>query len=163
MINLSNLLIPPGKTIGIVGGGQLGRMIALSAKEMGYYIAVLEPTEDSPCGQVADIKVIGNYDDRKAVEQLAEVSDVITYEFENVDVEMMKWLETKCYVPQGSHLLAVTQNRRLEKEMITKLNLEVPDYAIVTTEEELLKAVETIGYPCVVKLAEADMTVKGKF
>ena len=94
MINLSNLLIPPGKTIGIVGGGQLGRMIALSAKEMGYYIAVLEPTEDSPCGQVADIKVIGNYDDRKAVEQLAEVSDVITYEFENVDVEMMKWLET---------------------------------------------------------------------
>jgi 5-(carboxyamino)imidazole ribonucleotide synthase len=74
VINLSNLLIPPGKTIGIVGGGQLGRMIALSAKEMGYYIAVLEPTEDSPCGQVADIKVIGNYDDRKAVEKLAEVS-----------------------------------------------------------------------------------------
>lgn len=162
MINLSNLLIPPGKTIGIVGGGQLGRMVALSAKEMGYYIAVLEPTEDSPCGQVADIKVVGNYDDRKAVEQLAEVSDVITYEFENVDVEMMKWLETKCYVPQGSHLLAVTQNRRLEKEMITKLNLDVPDYAIVTTEEELLKAVETIGYPCVVKTCRGGYDGKGQ-
>lgn len=151
MINLSNVLIRPGKTIGIVGGGQLGRMIALAAKEMGYYIAVLEPTEDSPCGQVADIKVIGAYDDRKAIERLAEVSDVITYEFENVDVEMMKWLETKCYVPQGSRLLAVTQNRRLEKEMITNLNLNVPQYAIVKNKEELLKAVETISYPCVVK------------
>lgn len=162
MINLSNVLIRPGKTIGIVGGGQLGRMIALAAKEMGYYIAVLEPTEDSPCGQVADIKVIGAYDDRKAIERLAEVSDVITYEFENVDVEMMKWLETKCYVPQGSRLLAVTQNRRLEKEMITNLNLNVPQYAIVKNKEELLKAVETISYPCVVKTCRGGYDGKGQ-
>ena len=85
MINLSNEAILPGQTIGIIGGGQLGRMMALSARAMGYRIAVLDPVEDSPCGQVADYKVIGDYDDLDAIRKLAEVSDVITYEFENID------------------------------------------------------------------------------
>ena len=62
-MSLSNKTILPGQTIGIIGGGQLGRMMALSAKAMGYRIAVLDPVEDSPCGQVADYKIIGNYDD----------------------------------------------------------------------------------------------------
>ncbi|TYR79121.1 5-(carboxyamino)imidazole ribonucleotide synthase [Priestia megaterium] len=159
---MSNVIIPPGKTIGIVGGGQLGRMIALAAKEMGYYIAVLDLTEHSPCGQVADIEVIGAYDDEKAIEHLASVSDVITYEFENVDVEMMKRLEMNCHVPQGSHLLAVTQNRKLEKETITKLGLKVPVYHIVNTTDELDQAVEAIGYPCVVKTCRGGYDGKGQ-
>ncbi len=75
-------IIYPGQTIGIIGGGQLGRMMALAAKESGFKIAVLEPAMDSPCGQVADVRIVAPYDDEAALEELAEVSDVITYEFE---------------------------------------------------------------------------------
>ena len=74
-------IIYPGQTIGIIGGGQLGRMMATAAKEAGFKIAVLEPSMDSPCGQVADIRIVAQYDDETALEELAEVSDVITYEF----------------------------------------------------------------------------------
>ena len=101
MINLSKKTILPGATIGIIGGGQLGRMMALAAKAQGFRIAVLEPTADSPCGQVADIEVIGAYDDREAIGKLAEVSDVITYEFENIDADTLSWLCDQAYVPQG--------------------------------------------------------------
>ncbi|GAA3317425.1 hypothetical protein GCM10020331_016170 [Ectobacillus funiculus] len=74
--------IIPGQTIGIIGGGQLGRMMAISAREMGYNIAVLEPTPNGPCAQIADIEIVAPYNDLQAIEQLAKVSDVITYEFE---------------------------------------------------------------------------------
>ena len=77
--------ILPGQTIGIIGGGQLGRMMAMAAKEAGFRIAVLDPTEDSPCGQIADIKIVAAYNDKAALEELGKVSDVITYEFENID------------------------------------------------------------------------------
>ncbi|MGB6780126.1 MAG: NAD(P)-dependent oxidoreductase, partial [Planococcus citreus] len=79
--------ILPGQTIGIIGGGQLGRMMALAAKEAGFKIAVLDPGMDSPTGQVADIQIVAPFNDSEALEELAEVSDVITYEFENIDVE----------------------------------------------------------------------------
>lgn len=79
--------ILPGQTIGIIGGGQLGRMMALAAKEAGFKIAVLDPAMDSPTGQVADVQLIAPYNDLTALEELAAVSDVITYEFENIDVE----------------------------------------------------------------------------
>ena len=75
-MSLSKQIILPGQTIGIIGGGQLGRMMALAAKAMGYRIAVLRSCIDSPCGQVADMKIIGAYDDFEAISQLAEISDV---------------------------------------------------------------------------------------
>ena len=77
--------ITPYKTIGIIGGGQLGRMMCLAAKAMGYFVAVLDPTPNCPCGQVADIEITAAYNDMKAIKKLAEISDVITYEFENID------------------------------------------------------------------------------
>ena len=79
--------ILPGQTIGIIGGGQLGRMMGLAAKEAGFKIAVLDPVMDSPCGQIADIRIVAPYNDEAALEELGEVSDVITYEFENIDYE----------------------------------------------------------------------------
>ena len=105
MISLSNKVILPGQTIGIIGGGQLGRMMALAAKAQGFRIAVLDPTEDCPCAQVADIAIIGQYSDIDALQKLAEVSDVITYEFENIDANGLRWLSENAYVPQGVKLL----------------------------------------------------------
>ena len=131
MINLTNKVILPGQTIGIIGGGQLGRMIALAAKAQGYRIAVLDPTEDCPCAQVADIAIIGPYSDIDSLQKLAEVSDVITYEFENIDADGLRWLSENAYVPQGVRLLEVTQNRVTEKQAIVEAGVEVAPYMVV--------------------------------
>ena len=120
MKNLNNRVILPGQTIGIIGGGQLGRMMALSAKASGFKIAVLEPTVNWPCAQVADIEINGAYDDIEALKRLADVSDVITYEFENISFEALDWLKDHAYLPQGSQLLKLTQDRLTEKKAIAE-------------------------------------------
>src|SRR5690606_24249357 len=129
--------ILPGQTIGIIGGGQLGRMMALAAKEAGFKIAVLDPGMDSPTGQVADIQIIEPFDDQQALEELAEVSDVITYEFENIDAEGLTKLSEIAYVPQGAELIRVTQNRILEKQAISEAGVTVADYITASTFQEL--------------------------
>ncbi|MFC4182916.1 5-(carboxyamino)imidazole ribonucleotide synthase [Saccharococcus thermophilus] len=162
MINLDKRQILPGQTIGIIGGGQLGRMIALAAREMGFRVAVLDPTPDSPCGQVADIEITAEYSDREAIAELAKVSDVITYEFENIDADALHWLVEHAYVPQGSELLAVTQDRATEKQAIVAAGLPVAPYVEVQTKEELAFAVEKIGIPCVLKTRRGGYDGKGQ-
>ncbi|OPX01853.1 5-(carboxyamino)imidazole ribonucleotide synthase [Geobacillus sp. LEMMY01] len=163
MINLTKQRIVPGQTIGIIGGGQLGRMMALAAREMGFRIAVLDPTPDSPCGQVADIEMMAAYHDLDAIAELARVSDVITYEFENIDARALEWLEANAYVPQGSRLLAVTQDRALEKAAIVDAGLPVAPYVEVNGAEELEQAVQTIGFPCVLKTRRGGYDGKGQY
>ncbi len=155
-------MIYPGQTVGIIGGGQLGRMMALSAKEAGFKIAVLEPSIDSPCGQIADIRIVAPYDDEAALEELAEVSDVITYEFENIDYEGLKRLTEIAYVPQGAELVRITQNRVTEKEAIVNAGCPVAPYIVVNTYEELVEQINTIGYPCIVKTARGGYDGKGQ-
>jgi 5-(carboxyamino)imidazole ribonucleotide synthase len=162
VINLSNKTILPGATIGIIGGGQLGRMMALAAKAQGFRIAVLEPTPDSPCGQVADIEVLGAYDDREAIGKLSEVSDVITYEFENIDADTLRWLCEQAYVPQGPWLLTVTQDRIKEKAAIQQAGVEVAPYEVVNSLEDLFLKINTIGYPAVLKTARGGYDGKGQ-
>ncbi len=130
-MSLSKQVILPGQTIGIIGGGQLGRMMALAAKAMGYRIAVLDPVIDSPCGQVADVKIIGAYDDFEAIRKLAEISDCITYEFENIDAASLEWLCNNANVPQGRDLLEITQNRIKEKIAIEVAGGQVAPYAVI--------------------------------
>lgn len=155
-------MIVPGRTIGIIGGGQLGRMMALSAKEMGFRIAVLDPTPNSPCAQVADIEIVAAYNDRKAIEELANVSDVITYEFENIDYDCLQWIEEHAYLPQGSHLLHVTQNRYTEKNAIMNAGIPVAAFRLIQEEEDLLRGVQDFSYPCVLKTTTGGYDGKGQ-
>ncbi|QPQ29141.1 5-(carboxyamino)imidazole ribonucleotide synthase [Lysinibacillus sp. JNUCC 51] len=155
-------IIYPGQTIGIIGGGQLGRMMALAAKEAGFKIAVLEPSMDSPGGQVADVRIVAPYDDEAALEELAEVSDVITYEFENIDYEGLKRLSQMAYVPQGAELVRITQDRVTEKEAIVNAGCPVAPYLVVNTYEELLANIDRISYPCIVKTARGGYDGKGQ-
>ncbi|MGA3676889.1 5-(carboxyamino)imidazole ribonucleotide synthase [Lysinibacillus agricola] len=155
-------IIYPGQTIGIIGGGQLGRMMALAAKEVGFKIAVLEPSMDSPCGQVADIRIVAPYDDEAALEELADVSDVITYEFENIDYEGLKRLTQIAYVPQGPELVRITQDRVTEKEAIVNAGCPVAPYIVANTYEELVANIDKIGYPCIVKTARGGYDGKGQ-
>ncbi|KYG91250.1 5-(carboxyamino)imidazole ribonucleotide synthase [[Bacillus] sp. KCTC 13219] len=155
-------VIYPGQTIGIIGGGQLGRMMALAAKEAGFKIAVLEPAMDSPCGQVADIRIVAAYDDEAALEELAEVSDVITYEFENIDYEGLKRLTQIAYVPQGAELVRITQNRVTEKAAIVEAGCPVAPYVVAESYAELVAKIDEIGFPCIVKTARGGYDGKGQ-
>lgn len=159
---MNNKIILPGQTIGIIGGGQLGRMMALAAKAQGFRIAVLDPTEDCPCAQVADYSFTADYHDLEAIKKLAEVSDVITYEFENIDAGTLKWLTENAYVPQGSELLKITQNRVTEKEGVRRAGVEVAPYAVITSLDDVYESLEEIGYPAVLKTASGGYDGKGQ-
>jgi 5-(carboxyamino)imidazole ribonucleotide synthase len=146
------------ETIGMIGGGQLGRMFALDAKRMGYEVVTLDPHERSPCGQVADEQIVAAYDDLEAIEALGRRTDVVTYEFENVDIASVRQLETLGYkVAPGSHVLHVTQNRLLEKEFAREAGLTTTAFASVRDSSELMRAAETVGFPAVLK------TVRGGY
>ncbi|TWT13496.1 5-(carboxyamino)imidazole ribonucleotide synthase [Planomicrobium sp. CPCC 101079] len=152
----------PGQTIGIIGGGQLGRMMALAAKEAGFKIAVLDPGMDSPTGQVADIQIVAPFNDLHALEELAEVSDVITYEFENIDVAGLKQLAEMSYVPQGAELIRITQNRIFEKQAIAAAGVPIANYIEATSYEELEKKSGQLDFPFVVKTATGGYDGKGQ-
>lgn len=156
-------MILPGQTIGIIGGGQLGRMMALAAKAQGYRIAVLDPTEDSPCGQVADYKIVDAYNSMAGIQQLAQISDVITYEFENIDAEGLDWLQTNAYVPQGSSVLEITQDRISEKQAIQQAGVKVAPFEVIENAEDLEAALTTLGYPAVLKTARGGYDGKGQY
>ncbi|AZV48735.1 5-(carboxyamino)imidazole ribonucleotide synthase [Bacillus halotolerans] len=160
---MSNQIIYPGAVIGIIGGGQLGKMMAVSAKQMGYKVAVVDPVKDSPCGQVADIEITASYNDREAIRKLAEISDIITYEFENIDYDALHWLKGHAYLPQGSELLLITQNREAEKKAIQSAGCEVAPYRIVKTMDELKEAVQSLGLPAVLKTCRGGYDGKGQF
>lgn len=155
-------VILPGSTIGILGGGQLGRMTALEAKKMGYRVLCLDPTPNSPCGQVCDGQIVGSFNDLAAAEELAKQSDVIIYEFENISATVVKTLETNYYLPQGSRNLAITQDRVREKGHLVQHGFPVVPYAVIHSPEELDAALNTIGFPAVLKSALGGYDGKGQ-
>lgn len=163
MISLAKQTIFPNATIGIIGGGQLGRYMAVSAKQMGYRAAVLDPVAQSPCGQVADKEITAAYSDFEAIRKLAEISDVVTYEFENIDYDALNQLKEEAYLPQGSDLLLLTQNRETEKKGIVDAGCEVAPYRIIHDEKELEDAVDVLGLPAVLKTCRGGYDGKGQY
>ena len=164
MINETKELktIPSGSTIGILGGGQLGRMLTLAGTNLGYRFVTLDPTPQSPCGQVA-AQIVAAYHDQEAARKLAEVSDVITYEFENVDAQVAELLEQSSYVPQGSKLLYTTQHRIREKQAIEAAGVKVAPYAVIQNLHDLCSAVDELGLPSVLKTATGGYDGKGQW
>lgn len=162
VIILNNTFIQPGKTIGIIGGGQLGRMMALAAKEAGFRIIVLDPTDDCPCGQVADEQLTAGYDDFQALQRLAEKCDVITFEFENIDYESLVSLTKIANVPQGAEIIRITQDRITEKRTLIDAGVKVAPYEVIHSKAELLNGIEQLGYPCVLKTSRGGYDGKGQ-
>lgn len=157
-----NNQVTPGQTIGIIGGGQLGRMMAIAARYMGYKIAVLDPAVNCPTAQVADIQITAAYDDMEAIKELTEISDVVTYEFENVDLHAAKYIEEKRKLPQGALALEITQNRQKEKELMRDLELPVAQFTIVTSGDECEKALHDFPLPAVIKTCRGGYDGKGQ-
>lgn len=153
MISLSEL-IEQGKTIGIIGGGQLGQMLTFAAKQAGMRVVILDPNPDCSAAQVADSSIVAEYSDKKAIEELARRSDVLTYEFENVDLEALEDVSDKVLIPQGTELLRITKDRLREKTFLKEHGLQVAPFAAVSCKEDLVSAIEEIGYPSVLKTCE---------
>ncbi|SMQ81146.1 5-(carboxyamino)imidazole ribonucleotide synthase [Bacillus sp. OV166] len=156
-------VIKPGSTIGILGGGQLGRMISMAGRNMGYRFITLDPTPNSPCGQVADLQITAPYSELKAVKELADSSDVITYEFENVDSTITSMLETTSFVPQGSELLKITQNRIREKSTLKSFNVPVGSFLVIQSENDIKTAIDRLGLPFIMKTATGGYDGKGQW
>jgi 5-(carboxyamino)imidazole ribonucleotide synthase len=156
-------ILPPGATLGILGGGQLGRMFAMAAKRLGYRVAVLEPSPDSPCGQVADIIIQAPYADEEALKKLASLSDAITYEFENVDARAVEFLEAHGKpVHPSSGALRVTQDRILEKTFARENGIPVTPFAAVRSEEEARAMFHGEDFAAFLKTARGGYDGKGQ-
>lgn len=145
-----NTYTPPA-TLGIVGGGQLGRMMAEAAKPLGYEVIILDPALDCSAGKIADRHIVAAYDDRQALNKLAKQADVLTYEFENVDVAGLENIAEFIDIPQGTELLEITSNRLYEKSFLKKLGLPVTEFTEVNGIENLIAASEKVGLPAILK------------
>jgi 5-(carboxyamino)imidazole ribonucleotide synthase len=152
------------RTIGILGGGQLGRMLTLEAKRMGYRVVTLEPFPDSPTGQIADEQIVAAYDDLRAIGELGARCDIVTYEFENIPLESVLALEAdRRIVHPGSAALRITQERILEKTFVRDCGIPTADFAPVRSLAELDAAEVAIGYPGVLKTTMGGYDGKGQW
>jgi 5-(carboxyamino)imidazole ribonucleotide synthase len=152
------------ETIGVIGGGQLGRMFALVAKRMGFYVITLDPQPHSPCGQVADEQIVAAYDDMSAIDDLGRRTDIVTYEFENIAIESVLRLETDGYrVTPSSDVLRITQNRLLEKTFVSDSGIPVAPFAAIGSIGDVKEAAQTIGFPAVLKTVCGGYDGKGQW
>ncbi|HSX18585.1 MAG TPA: 5-(carboxyamino)imidazole ribonucleotide synthase [Candidatus Saccharimonadales bacterium] len=140
------------KTLGIVGGGQLGRMLVQAAHKLKLKTIVLDPTPQSPAGQITDKQIIGNYTDKKSVRKIAKEVDYLTFEIEGANAQVLKELKTegKQVQPLGE-TLEIIQDKLLQKQMLKKNNIPTPNFATINTEEDIKTAIETFKYPIVLK------------
>ena len=159
---MTNIILPPS-TIGIIGGGQLGRMMAISAKQMGYKVAVLEPATLGPLAQVADVEINASYDDEVALNKLLSISDVVTYEFENINSDVIQKFVSVGYIPQGHRPLAMTQHRYIEKTAINDCGFKTAPFEKVDNFLQLKEAVRKIGYPSILKTVSGGYDGKGQW
>lgn len=152
------------ETIGILGGGQLGRMLTLEAKRMGYRVVTLEPFPNSPCGQVADEQIVAAYDDLRAIGELGARSDIVTYEFENIPLESVLALEHGGRVVRpSSDVLRITQDRLLEKSFVRDAGFAVAPFVAVRDASDLPAAFQEVGLPAVIKTARGGYDGKGQW
>ncbi len=152
----------PGATIGVLGGGQLGRMLAVTARQMGYRIVVLDPSPRCPTAQVADGTVVGALDDLDAARQLAHQVEVITRDTEHVPAELLAELETIVPVRPGAAVLRTIQDRLVQKQFLDRLGLPQAAWAPVGDPAELARALAQVGRPAILKVRRSGYDGKGQ-
>ena len=154
-------VILPGKAIGILGGGQLGRMLALAAHTLGYRVHVYDPDTNCPAAGVSHQAVHAAYDDAAALAAFAAEVDVLTYEFENIPTEPLRALGAGVKLRPGAEVLHICQNRQREKAWLKAQGCPHVTYA-EALEGDVRSAVEQVGLPCVVKTADFGYDGKGQ-
>jgi len=150
------------KTLGILGGGQLARMLALAAAPLGIRVKVLDPIADACAGQLAPL-CVGAFDDANVLADFAAGVDALTFDFENVPAHCVRQLAGRVPVFPNPDALAVSQDRLAEKNLFTALGIPVPPFAPVASHAELVRAVDTIGLPSILKTRRLGYDGKGQF
>lgn len=158
---IAQTILPPAK-IGVIGGGQLGRMLAFEAKRIGYELITLDPKENSPTGQVCDKQIVGSLYDEEQIEKLVQSCDVVTYEFEHLNADVLCKLEAKGYkiYPSGSTLKKI-QNKYTQKSVFKEAGLPVPKFVRVYNIEDIKEGIEMLGLPVVLKNCTGGYDGKG--
>jgi 5-(carboxyamino)imidazole ribonucleotide synthase len=155
-------VILPGATLGVLGGGQLGRMFTMRAREMGYRVLVLEPDPGSPAGAVGDEHIRAAYDDLEALDRLASRAAAVTVEFENVPAGALELLAARVPVRPAAGAVAVSQDRIREKCFLRDHGFATAQFAIITRPEELGPAFEGVGAPALLKTSRLGYDGKGQ-
>ena len=158
----SSRRIAPGQTIGILGGGQLGRMLAISARQHGYRVVVMSADLDSPAGQVADDVVIAPYADTSAVARFAAKADVVTFEFENVPAAAAEVAAERALVRPDPSFLALAQNRIREKTEVQRAGFPVTPFRPIRRSTEIADALAALGSRTVLKTAQSGYDGRGQ-
>ncbi len=154
--------LPTGSTIGILGGGQLGRMLSVAASRLGFKTAIFEPGGDCPASHVANYHHQASYDDIKALEHFGNSVDVLTYEFENIPTEALDALDQIRPIRPGREALRVSQDRLTEKAFLRDIGLQTAPFATVDDAASLAQAIETIGTPAILKTRRFGYDGKGQ-
>ncbi len=157
---LSNVILPP-KCLGILGGGQLGRMFIIAARQMGYQVAVLEPDINCPAATLANYHIKTNYDDKNGLDELANISDVITTEFENIPVDSLKYLENKVPVYPNASAILIAQNRLNEKAFFNSLGIPTTKYLPIDNQTDINNIAPDI-FPSILKTNTLGYDGKGQ-
>jgi 5-(carboxyamino)imidazole ribonucleotide synthase len=155
-------IIPPGSVVGILGGGQLGRMMALAGARLGYSFVIYAPEESPPAALVAATHIQASYTDLAALKRFADMVDVITLEFENIPTETVDFLTQFKNVFPDSKALSTAQDRSIEKAFFNTIGIATAPWAAITTQDELTHALKTIGTPSVLKTARFGYDGKGQ-
>ncbi len=154
--------IKPGSTIGILGGGQLGRMTAMAAAQLGYKTHIYCPEPEAPASDVASAFTQASYEDKKALESFAKSVDVVTLEFENVPADAIEFLSKKIPTRPGAKVLEITQDRIAEKDFCNSLKIPTAPYMAIDAEADLKIAAEKIGLPAILKTRRFGYDGKGQ-
>ncbi len=153
--------IAPPATLGILGGGQLGRYFVMAARTMGYRTIVLEPDPSAPAGGVADEHLVAPYDDSAALQHLASTCAVVTTEFENPPSAAMEWLSTHTVVHPSPTAVAIAQDRQLEKAFLREAGIPVAPFVVIETDADAANAIE-LHYPAILKTSRLGYDGKGQ-
>ena len=155
-------VIAPGAALGVLGGGQLGRMFAIAARRMGYRVHTYSPEGDSPTGQVADLEVTASYDDLDALRTFARGVDVVTFEFENVPIEAIDAVEEFAPVRPSGVALHTAQQRAREKTFLADRGIPTVPFGAASSLDELWDVVSRVGTPALIKTAAFGYDGKGQ-
>lgn len=160
---MTTLPLPPGSTIGILGGGQLGRMLSQAASRLGFNVVILDPEENSPAGRVSQGQIVAAYDNPTALSVLGQTSQAVTFEFENVPATSVERLvEHGAVVAPGPKALAVAQDRVDEKTFLNGVGVVTVAFAAIDTLEDLRHAVDRLGAPALLKTRREGYDGKGQ-
>ncbi len=160
---MTTLPILPGATLGILGGGQLGRMFTIAARTMGYKVMVLDPDPQSPAGRMADVHLQADYTDHGALRKMGEACAAVTTEFENVPAASLIELSRTCRVTPGAEAVAIVQDRSREKTWLRDHGFATAPFALVGSEAELEAAAQATGFPAILKVSRFGYDGKGQY